>query len=170
MTGPDGNARAACHADAADTLYFDGQCSLCAGEIEQLRQHRGNSLKLVDIHSLEETRPGSARPSRDTLLRRLYLQRADGTWLSGADANVAAWEGTRHGRLLAALRLPLLRYPVDVVYALWARWRYRRLYGHGSAFMRGTGAPVKENRALSPNPAPQTAPKNPDTNAKDSCG
>lgn len=114
-----------------DTLYYDGLCTLCAAEIEELRQTRGDALALVDIHSLSATDEAADVDSRDsdTLLRVLHLKRSDGQWLTGADANVAAWEGTRRGRLLAVLRWPLIRYPVDLAYNLWAHWRYRRLYG-----------------------------------------
>jgi predicted DCC family thiol-disulfide oxidoreductase YuxK len=115
-------------AQPCDTLYFDGQCPLCAAEINRLREERGDRLALADIHGLtaEEL---AALPDRETLLRTLHLRRADGSWLRGADANVAAWDGTAQGRWLSLLRLPLLRHAVDVVYSLWAQWRYRRLYG-----------------------------------------
>lgn len=108
-----------------DTLYYDGRCSLCADEIEQLRRERGAALALVDIHAADSE---PDLPERDTLLRTLHLRRRDGSWLRGADANVAAWEGTPRWRWLRPLRWPLLRHVVDAVYALWARWRYRRLY------------------------------------------
>jgi predicted DCC family thiol-disulfide oxidoreductase YuxK len=120
-----------------DTLFFDGQCPLCAGEIAQLRKVRGAALRIVDIHGLEQSTETSQSceeslapaPDKDQLLRVLHLRRADGTWLTSADANVAAWEGTRHGQALKVLRWPLIRPVADVIYALWARWRYRRLYG-----------------------------------------
>jgi len=110
---------------ACDTLYYDGQCPLCNAEVQELRQVRGATLRTVDIHQA-----GSAAdlPEREALLRTLHLRRADGSWEYGADANVAAWEGTARWRWLRMLRWPLLRWPVDLVYALWARLRYRRLY------------------------------------------
>lgn len=109
---------------SSDTLYYDGQCSLCAAEIESLRRERGSALNLVDIHTLD-----APTRERDGLLRTLHLQRSDGTWLQGADANVAAWEGTSKAKALAVLRWPVLRRVVDLGYRLWAAWRYRRLYG-----------------------------------------
>jgi predicted DCC family thiol-disulfide oxidoreductase YuxK len=119
--------------NGVDTLYYDGQCPLCAAEIDALRDTRGPGLALVDIHEVQpmdlHDTDGDSPPTHDELLRTLHLRRADGEWLKGADANVAAWEGTRRGRILRALRWPLLRPVVDRVYALWARWRYRRLYG-----------------------------------------
>lgn len=109
---------------ACDTLYYDGKCALCAAEIDSLRKERGAALALVDIHSMD-----APEDERDALLRTLHLQQADGTWLEGADANVAAWRGTSKARLLGALRWPLIRHAVDLVYRVWAAWRYRRLYG-----------------------------------------
>lgn len=126
-----------------DTLYYDGQCPLCASEIKALAEVRGTSLSLVDIHQQAASgsiagdggergdagTDGEHDPGVDDLLRTLHLQRADGTWLTGADANVAAWEGTRRGRMLRVLRWPILRPLVDLGYRIWALWRYRRLYG-----------------------------------------
>lgn len=134
---------------SVDTLFYDGQCPLCAREIDQLRSVRGDALNLVDIHDLaaegsgseartgekartdgeSHTGPQSAAPSKDQLLRVLHLRRSDGTWLTSADANVAAWAGTSHGRTLRILRWPIVRYAVDLAYLVWAHWRYRRLYG-----------------------------------------
>lgn len=135
-----------------DTLFYDGQCPLCAGEIAQLRKTRGDSLNIVDVHELTEGTglypsgqsgfETASAPSKDQLLRVLHLRRADGVWLTSADANVAAWEGTRHGRILSALRWPILRHAVDLVYTLWARWRYRRLYGN--QFDERTHAPQQQ--------------------------
>lgn len=113
-----------------DTLYYDGQCPLCNAEIERLREVRGDALRVADIH---ESTPEGDAPDRETLLKTLHLRRADGSWLTGADANVAAWEGTRQGKWLRVLRWAPLRPLVDAVYALWASWRYRRLYGRGGA-------------------------------------
>jgi len=109
---------------SCDTLFYDGECSLCAAEIRSLKEARGDSLALVDIHAAKDM-----PVDRDTLLRVLHLQRSDGTWVTGADANVAAWEGTPRAGLLKVLRWPLLRHGVDLVYRAWAWWRYRRLYG-----------------------------------------
>ena len=129
---------AATSASASDTLYFDGACSLCAAEIESLRQERGRDLALVDVHSLD-----TSTEERDRLLRTLHLQRADGTWLTGADANVAAWEGTPKARLLRILRWPVLRVGVDAIYRAWAAWRYRRLYGAREAARRDAESSVR---------------------------
>lgn len=98
--------------------------------MDRLRGHRApQSLVLVDIHSLDDTQlQAKALPDRDTLLRVLHLRRANGLWLRGADANIAAWEHTRFERYWSVLRWPVIAPVVDLAYQLWARWRYRRLY------------------------------------------
>jgi len=146
-----------------DTLYYDGQCGLCAGEIAELRKRRGDELALVDIHQLPssdaqndvvsdshndgvacEARTAATQwPGRDKdlLLRTLHLRKSDGSWLTGADANVAAWQGTKRGHMLGVLRWPIIRLFVDLGYKAWAWWRYRRLYGR--QFQETRHAPAK---------------------------
>ncbi|MEM6301553.1 MAG: DUF393 domain-containing protein [Pseudomonadota bacterium] len=111
-------------------LYYDGQCPLCAGEISALAQRRGSALCLVDVHSLpkEGLRNNGEHLSKEALLKTLHLQTSQGKWLTGADANVHMWDGTRRGKMLTVLRWPLLRHLVDMVYGIWAEIRYRRLY------------------------------------------
>lgn len=107
------------------TLYYDGRCALCAGEIRRLARLQQGTLALRDIHTVDAA---ENLPDPDALLQTLHLRTTDGSWLTGADANVGAWRHTRYGWLWQWLRWPLMRHLVDAVYAPWARWRYRRLY------------------------------------------
>ncbi len=117
------------HSGAA-TLYYDGRCPLCLREMDRLAQLKDEQLELADIHAVT---PAGDLPDRDTLLRTLHLRLPDGRWLTGADANVAAWQHTDLGHRFRWMRWPLVRGAVDLAYALWARWRYRRLYGRACA-------------------------------------
>lgn len=109
-----------------DILYYDGLCPLCVKEMDRLRDIKRDTLQLQDIHALGES-DLAGRPDKDTLLRVLHLER-DGRFLTGIDANVAAWQHTRYGYLWRWLRWPLIRPVVERVYNRWARWRYDRLY------------------------------------------
>ncbi len=117
-------------AQPRDTLYYDGHCDLCMVEMDKLRALKNDTLLLVDIHAL----PASDElPDRDTLLRTLHYQRADGQFLTGLEANVAAWQHTPNARRWRVLLTPLVKPCMHVVYSLWARWRYRRLYARAGA-------------------------------------
>lgn len=111
---------------SCDQLYYDGHCPLCLAEMDRLRKLADDQLELVDIHSLPDT-PGL--PDRERLLGTLHLKREGSGFLTGMDANVAAWGHTRYGWLWRPLRWPLIRNVTDAVYHRWARWRYQRLYG-----------------------------------------
>lgn len=108
-----------------ETLYYDGACPLCAREMKHLSKLKHESLDLVDIHSIEFTQ---GMPSKATLLLNLHLKRGD-EWVTGADANVAAWQHTRIGFLWRWLRWPVIRHIVDPIYAFWAKRRFEGLYG-----------------------------------------
>jgi len=108
-----------------ETLYYDGACPLCAREMKHLSKLKHESLDLVDIHSIEFTQ---GMPSKATLLLNLHLKRGD-KWITGADANVAAWQHTSVGFLWRWLRWPVIRLIVDPIYAFWAKRRFEGLYG-----------------------------------------
>ena len=109
----------------ANVLFYDGQCPLCSAEMKRLRKMADNELELRDVHVCHE----ESMPARDAMLRSLHLQTADGRWITGVDANVAAWQHTRVGLMWRCLQWPLIRPLVTRAYERWAQWRYKRLYG-----------------------------------------
>ena len=113
--------------NADDILYFDGACPLCSKEMAHLARLKDARLTLVDVHSLPDSQ---AEPSKAAMLEVLHLKRGD-TWITGVDANVAAWRHTQIGLLWQALRWPILGAVVDWVYKHWARRRFEKLYGNG---------------------------------------
>ncbi|MEM1110628.1 MAG: DUF393 domain-containing protein [Pseudomonadota bacterium] len=116
---------AAAPAAATATLYYDGACPLCTREMDKLGP-MAEGLTLTDVHTLPESEEG---PSRRELLENLHYQSPDGELLVGLEANVAAWQHTRHAWAWRLLLLPVIRQFAEIGYRLWARWRYRRLYG-----------------------------------------
>ena len=106
-------------------LYYDGACPLCTAEMDRLGELAGDGLQLADIHELPES---EALPERETLLEVLHYRTAEGEWVTGLEANVAAWQHTRWGWAWRLLLLPGVRQVAGWCYGLWARWRYERLY------------------------------------------
>jgi predicted DCC family thiol-disulfide oxidoreductase YuxK len=73
------------------TVYFDGMCPVCSREIATYRQLRGgDGIEWVDASRCDATQL-SAGLDRAGALKRLHVQSADGTLLSGAAAFVEIW-------------------------------------------------------------------------------
>ncbi|WP_150912074.1 thiol-disulfide oxidoreductase DCC family protein [Marinobacter halotolerans] len=109
-----------------DTLFYDGQCPLCAKEIATLRKLETGNLVFADVH-LQGNRKGLL-PEREALLRRLHLLTSDGQWVVGLHATVRAWSHTRLGFLFKPLLWPVIYPLVSRFYSNWADRRYQRKY------------------------------------------
>lgn len=113
-----------------DTLFYDGQCPLCAKEIGTLRKLQTGDLVFADIHA-QQNRKGML-PDREALLRRLHLLTGEGNWIVGLPANVRAWSHTRFGFFFKPLLWPVI-YPVAArIYESWADRRYEKKYACGA--------------------------------------
>jgi len=105
-------------------LYFDGRCPLCSKEMALLKRLKRSQLSLVDIHGINEL----ADDAKEDLLRILHLQKPDGTWLKGIDANVTAWSFTPIGILWKPLGWKIWRNKMNALYLRWADKRYCKNY------------------------------------------
>lgn len=119
------------------TVLYDGDCPLCRREISHaqgLAAGRPESaICFVDI-SRPDHPLAADRETRDALLARFHVQRADGTRLSGAAAFVAMWARLPGWRWLARLaRLPGMLPLMEASYRVFLRlrpglqWLARRL-------------------------------------------
>lgn len=105
------------------TLYYDGDCPLCAREIRWLRQHASaQRLRLVDI-SQTDFHPASIGKTRQALQNRLHAHFADGQWLTGLDATLWSWRAAGLGRWATPLTWPALRPLLELAYRLFCRLR-----------------------------------------------
>ncbi len=118
-----------------DTLFYDGQCPLCAREIRTLRKLQDGDLIFADIH--EQDGHSANLPSHEQLLRRLHLMAYTGEWIIGLRANVRAWSHTRFGFLFKPLLWPIVFPIASRIYERWADRRYERKYacaiGHNAS-------------------------------------
>lgn len=128
-----------------DTLFYDGHCPLCSREINLLRKLTKDTLAFKDIHqyhapepslvsvvspSIHTSLPASDEPVPDKqiMLKVLHLQKADGQWLKGLDANIAVWENTVLWPLFSVFNLPVVKHIAVLIYQRWADTRYQKLY------------------------------------------
>ncbi len=115
------------------TLFYDGRCALCSKEMRLLTRLKRPDLHLLDIHTSDLSQwqlppietPGLTATTQ--LLSVLHLRTAEGRWLLGLDATVAAWSYTPLGWLFKPLRWPLIRPIADTFYTRWAQARACRL-------------------------------------------
>ena len=89
-----------------------------------MKRLSNDGIDLVDIHQVND----NDLPSKDSLLKRLHLRKADGEWLVGLDANVYAWSLTPYGILFKILRVWPIRLIVDFIYNRWANQRFKKRY------------------------------------------
>lgn len=105
------------------TLYFDGDCPLCAREIQLLRRRADeHRLNLVDI-SLGDFDPAAVGQSKQTLQNCLHARFANGQWVTGLDATLWSWRAAGLDRWAAPLTWKLLRPLFELGYRLFCRLR-----------------------------------------------
>jgi predicted DCC family thiol-disulfide oxidoreductase YuxK len=105
------------------TLYFDGECPLCAREIKLLRARaNADRLHFVDL-SDEAFDAGSVGFTRAQMGSSLHARFADGTWVKGLDATLWSWRAAGLGAWAAPLSWRLTRPLFDMGYRLFCRWR-----------------------------------------------
>ncbi len=112
------------------TAFFDGGCPLCSKEIAHYRRlDRTDRIRWVDI-THDAAALDAAGLDTETAMRRLHVQAAGGEMLTGVPAFVALWRRLPRYRLLARLVSGLrLTRPLDLVYARFADWRFKRRCG-----------------------------------------
>jgi predicted DCC family thiol-disulfide oxidoreductase YuxK len=102
-------------------LYYDGECPICRTEVNRLRRLAAPSLSYQDINQASET-----ALDKETLFSELHLQRADGSWATGLDANIIAWQHTSLRPLATLLTLPVVSSIARFGYRLWLHWYQRQ--------------------------------------------
>ncbi|MDF1822043.1 MAG: DUF393 domain-containing protein [Alcanivoracaceae bacterium] len=106
------------------TLYYDGRCPLCMREIGWLARHaRDGNLRLVDVND-QLALACEQVPPVERLRAVLHVRLADGRWLTGVDATVAAWQAAGVGGRISWLLWPPVKPLADLLYAGFARYRH----------------------------------------------
>lgn len=105
------------------TLYFDGDCPLCAQEIKLLRKQAApERLRFVDI-SDEEFQPEPLGFTFAQMQNLLHARFEDGSWVTGLDATLWSWRAVGLGAWAAPLSWRWARPLLNIAYRLFCRWR-----------------------------------------------
>jgi predicted DCC family thiol-disulfide oxidoreductase YuxK len=105
------------------TLYFDGNCPLCAREITILRRHAAESrLLFVDIDSPEFDAKALGF-TFEQMQATLHACFADGRWVNGLDVTLCSWRAAGLGFWATPLTWRALRPLLALGYRLFCRLR-----------------------------------------------
>ncbi len=106
------------------TIFFDGDCPICAKEINALRARDSKQrLKFENIHAADFV---YRYPYIDIVKadRVLHGQLADGSMIYGLDVTAKAWSLVDAHSWIQMLRWPVIRWFSDLSYRLFARLRH----------------------------------------------
>lgn len=110
------------------TVFFDGKCGLCTREINYYRKIAPSGVfdwRDITGHTGDLEKHGI---SHVQALKQMRALDKDGQWHAGADAFILIWRQLSKWRVLAAVvALPGIRQIANLVYRLWAEWRFKRL-------------------------------------------
>lgn len=110
------------------TVFFDGKCGLCTREINYYRKIAPSGVfdwRDITEHAADLEKHGI---SHVQALKQMRALDADGQWHAGADAFILIWRQLSKWRVLAVIvGLPGIRQIANLVYRLWATWRFKRL-------------------------------------------
>lgn len=100
-----------------DTLFYDGNCSLCVKEMNKLEVLKDDTLTLTNINEME-----ISDSEKSKLFNRLHLQTDEGTMMTGFAANIRAWQHTKFRRYLWACTFPPLSWLGELGYRIWLKY------------------------------------------------
>lgn len=110
------------------TVYYDGKCGLCSKEIDHYRKIAPEGIFIWQDLTQSATELNQLGVSLSEGLKLLHARDRDGTLHIGVDAFLLIWKQLARWRLLAILvALPGICQMADMVYRLFAVWRFRRL-------------------------------------------
>jgi predicted DCC family thiol-disulfide oxidoreductase YuxK len=116
-------------------VFYDGSCSVCAGEIEHyLRQDHGGRLVAVDISS-PEFDPAPFHISLDRFMHEMHVIDDSGKIYRGVEAFWAIWQAfpasPLYGLMATVVNVPVINPFARLVYKGFARIRSYLPKRHG---------------------------------------
>ena len=106
------------------TIFYDGNCPMCAAEMEHLKKYdKNNVIKLVDIHqeSFETLYPTVSFAAAMKILHGHY----SGKILLGLEVTHRAWTMVGKGFWVAPLNWPVIKKLSHWVYLGLAKYRHQ---------------------------------------------
>lgn len=128
------------------TIYYDGNCPVCAIEINMLRQRcEDGSLRFVDIHAPEFDPTPLGKPL-EALNARIHAVRADSLVVEGPEVFALAYRAVGLDALADLISWAPLKPVIDWLYGRFARHRHRLGQWLGPCLERQSSHRMKRQR------------------------
>ena len=109
-------------------VFYDGKCGLCSKEINYYRKIAPSGIfKWQDItESAKDLKKEGISLSEG--LKLLHVKDNSGQIHVGIGAFIIIWKELKRWRVLAFLvSLPIIKQIVNIIYRIFARWRFNKL-------------------------------------------
>lgn len=105
--------------------FFDGACPVCRREVAWIgRRDRQGRIRFTDISHPDFDAAAAGVPMAE-LMKAMHGRLPDGRMLQGVEVLRHLYNAIGFGPLVALSRLPGVSWLLDLLYAGWARNRYR---------------------------------------------
>jgi predicted DCC family thiol-disulfide oxidoreductase YuxK len=109
----------------AVTVYFDGECPLCAREVDLVRRlDRRSRIRFTDIAARGFDAAVIGR-THDELMARIHARLPDGTLVEGVEVFRQMYGAAGFGPLVSLTRIPGVSHVLDASYRWFAKNRLR---------------------------------------------
>ena len=111
------------HSQSLIELFYDGACPICSREVRFLkRRDAAQQICFTDIADVDCERLGV---SYDRLMQRIHARLPDGSFVEGVEVFRHAYGILGFQRCVAVSRWAVVRWLLDKMYVLFARYRPR---------------------------------------------
>jgi predicted DCC family thiol-disulfide oxidoreductase YuxK len=109
-------------------VFFDGQCGVCAKEINYYQKKDKNSyFEWVDVNS-DKDKLETYGISYNESLKILHVIDREGRIVTGIEAFLLIWKEFKYWKTFAKIiNLKPVKYLVNEIYQVWAEKRYEKL-------------------------------------------
>lgn len=110
------------------TVFYDGKCGLCAKEINHYRKIAPDGVFIWKdiIKSADDLKKHGISVSEG--LKQLHAIDNNGRLHVGVNAFMLIWKQLRRWKVLAFIfSLPIIQEVVNIIYRMFANWRFKRL-------------------------------------------
>jgi predicted DCC family thiol-disulfide oxidoreductase YuxK len=109
-------------------VFYDAKCGLCSKEINHYKKIAPTGIfEWIDVNKSSTLLIKEGLTLEDTL-KLLHAKDNSGKFHIGVNAFILIWQHLKRWRILATIvSLPIIRQTANIVYKIFANWRFKRI-------------------------------------------